>query len=145
MGVVKGSFRIPENIVPGRATLVLRCNDDDWDFQTSSAINVESFRQPKFEIKMDNMTEAAELDRPFTVSGRAVTFTGVPVEGATVLWNAGLEPYLLHPFRIRDDSGRVRIDAGELKTGPDGSFSIPVTVPGDILLNDNCSLNVSIR
>ena len=144
MGVVKGSFRIPENIVPGRATLVLRCNDDDWDFQTSSAINVESFRQPKFEIMMDNMTEAAELDRPFTVSGRAVTFTGVPVEGATVLWNAGVEPYLLHPFRIRDDNGRVRIDAGELKTGPDGSFSIPVTVPGDILMNDNCSLNVSV-
>ena len=144
MGVVKGSFRIPENIVPGRATLTLRCKDDEWDFQTSSAINVESFRQPKFEIEMDKMTEAAELDRPFTVSGRAVTFTGVPVEGATVVWNAGLEPYLLHPFRIRDDNGRVRIDAGELKTGADGSFSIPITVPGEILLDDNCSLNVSV-
>ena len=144
MGVVKGCFRIPENIVPGRATLVLRCTGDEWDFQTSRSINVESFRQPKFEIMMDNMTEVAGLDRPFTVSGRAVTFTGVPVEGATVVWNAGLEPYLLHPFRIRDDNGRVRIDAGELKTGTDGSFSIPVTVPSDILLDDNCRLNVSV-
>ena len=144
MGVVKGSLRIPDNIVPGRATLSLECLDEEWDLWTSIAINVESFRQPKFEIKMDNLTEAADLDRPFTVSGRAVSFTGVPVEGATVVWNAGLQPFVLHPFRIRDDNGRVRIAGGELRTEADGSFSIPLTVPGDILMNDNCILTVSV-
>ena len=142
MGVVHGMFHIPENIMPGRATVQIGENYNE--FSNSRQINIESFRQPKFEIKLDNPDFAPVFDRPFQITGRAVTFTDVPVDGAHVSWNAGISSYSLHPFLIKDENDNVRISNGELETAQDGSFSIPVTVPGDIQMNDDCFLHISV-
>ena len=143
MGMVSGTFHIPDNILPGRATIQI--GETYNEFSNSRQINIESFRQPKFDVQLDNPVFAPEFDREFEISGRAVSFTDVPVEGATVKWNAGISSYIIHPFFTRDGDNRVRIGSGELVTGQDGSFSIPITVPLDMIISDRqCEVQLSV-
>ena len=123
MGMVSGSFHIPDNILPGRATIQI--GETYNEFSNSRQINIESFRQPKFDVQLDNPVFAPEFDREFEISGRAVSFTDVPVEGATVKWNAGISSYIIHPFFTRDGNNVVRIGSGELVTGQDPRQQYP--------------------
>ena len=140
MGVITGSFRIPENVVPGRCTLMATGLEDACS--CSKAINIESFRQPKFEVKLDNLTETPHFNRTIQITGHAVSLTGVPVDGARVVWNAGIPAYSVHPFSVRDGDGGVRIGNGETKTGSDGLFVIDFTVPDGMLIRDDCQVTV---
>ena len=142
LGVVEGTFHLPDNIIPGRATI--HAADDGYDYGFSQNINIESFRQPKFDIKLNALTFAPKLDRQFEVTGNAVSLTDVPVDGAQVRWNIGVSEYSCHPFCIRDEYNRVCIDSGDTTTASDGTFSIPVTVPADILVSDQCLVTVSV-
>ncbi len=145
MGVFKGSYRIPENQRPGRLVLRAEYADDGDSYAAiggSTPVNVESFRQPKFEVKMDQCTEEVRYDVPVTVTGRAVSFTGVPLEGASVSWYAGVNPMSCHRFCIPDKSGSVRVGAGEIITGPDGSFSFSITVPSEMMLDNQAFVRV---
>ena len=140
MGVITGSFRIPENVVPGRCTLMATGLEDACS--CSKAINIESFRQPKFEVKLDNLTETPHFNRTIQITGHAVSLTGVPVDGARVVWNAGIPAYSVHPFSVRDGDGGVRIGNGETKTGSDGLFVIDFTVTDGMLIRDDCQVTV---
>ena len=144
MGVFKGSYKIPENCMPGSIEIVAESDEDDkYDFAGSRAIKVESFRQPKFEVKIDDVKEEARYDKPVTITGKAISFTGIPVDGASVTWYAGVGSFACHRFCILDDRGDVRIGAGQAKTGSDGSFSFDVTVPGDIMVEEFCWVHVN--
>ena len=143
MGTFKGSYHIPDNCMPGRLNLR---GQQDRSFGTNNGwtqINVESFRQPKFEVKMDPFCDDALYDTPITVTGRAISFTGVPVDNANVQWYAGVNPYLCHRFCLPDERGYIRIGAGDVKTAADGSFSFSFTVPSDIMLNESGNIFVN--
>ncbi len=145
MGVFKGSYRIPENQRPGRLVLRAEYADDGDPYAAiggQTPVNVESFRQPKFEVKMDPCTEEVRYDVPVTITGRAVSFTGVPLEGAAVSWYAGVNPMSCHRFCIPDKSGSVRVGAGDIITGPDGSFSFCITVPSEMMLDNHVYVRV---
>ncbi len=147
MGVVRGSFKLPENIIPGRVRITAESPDNGSEdtFSAISLINVESFRQPKFEIRMDPVTDETLLDRPFTLSGKVLSLTGVPVNGADVRWTASVGSYQVHPFHLKVDGNNVRINSGELKTASDGSFRFTLTVPSDILFDGNyCRVSFNI-
>ena len=142
LGVFRGTLHIPENILPGHATIYA-----DYTNYTANAyhqINIESFRQPKFDVTLDQLTFVPQFDRKFEVTGSAITLTGVPVDGAQVNWSVGVDPRAFHPFCIRDEFGTVRIDAGQLTTAKDGTFSIPVTVPSDMLIDTQCYVIVRV-
>ncbi len=143
MGVIEGTFHIPDNIIPGHASL--SAHDTHYDgISAFHQINVESFRQPKFDVKLDRLTFAPQFDRMFEVTGSAVSLTDVPVDGAQVSWNAGISNASVHPFCIRDEFGTVRIGNGELTTAQDGTFRIPLTVPSDLLITDRCLVTVRV-
>ena len=147
MGVFKGTVCIPRNCRPDRYTVMAECDDEsDDDFWAYTSINIESFRQPKFEVKIDSQKEEVLYDRPVTITGKVMSYTGVPLNGATVSWYAGLDTYSCHRFCIPDDKGNIRIGAGERHTDADGSFSFDVTVPSDqmILESGNVRIIVSV-
>ena len=141
-GVVRGGFRLPENILPGRMTI--RMYGTENGFQTSRQINVESFKQPKFDISLDRIEQELVFDHEIEVTGQAVSFTDVPVDGADVRWYATVSPDYLHPFCVRDESGQVSIGSGELKTDKDGRFSIGLVVPSENLIRDNCRVELRV-
>lgn len=142
LGVIKGSFNIPDNVVPGRATLMASCNDDD--VYCHASVNIESFRQPKFQVTLDKLTETPRFDREIEITGHAISFTDFPVDGAQVEWTAGVSSYSVHPFCIRDNNNLVRIANGEIKTDGNGLFRLGFTVSEDILLNQECQVTVSV-
>lgn len=145
MGVARGDFKIPDNIIPGRASIrIVSDGDSDYDFSVFSYLNIESFRQPKFEIVMDRLPGEKLLDRSFEVSGKAMSLTGVPVDGAMVSWTASVSSYQVHPFCIQDDRGNYRLDSGELETAADGSFRFNLMVPSGILYQESGMVTVNV-
>ena len=143
MGVFKSSFRIPSNILPGTIHLEAEAAEDsEYFFATHRPLNVESFRQPKFNVVIDNYRGDAVYDKPVTITGKAVSYTGVPVDGARVVWYAGVSQYSCHRFCIPDSRGNIRVASGEVTTGSDGSFSLTFTVPSDIMMDESCLINV---
>ena len=138
LGVFGGSFKIPENIMPGRYDICVgNPEDSEYEFDGYAMINVESFRQPKFEVEIDPCREEVLFDTPVTITGKARSFTGVPVDGASVTWYAGVGQYVCHRFCIPNERGEIRIGAGDIKTNADGTFSFEVTVPSEIMLNNS--------
>ncbi len=145
MGVARGDFMIPDNIIPGRASIrVVSDSDSDYDFSVYSYLNIESFRQPKFEIVMDRVPGEKLLDRSFEVSGKAMSLTGVPVDGALVSWTASVSSYQVHPLCIQDDRGNYRLDSGELETAADGSFRFSLKVSSGILYQESGMVTVNV-
>ena len=141
LGVVQGTFHLPENIVPGHASIYAA---GEHGFNAFHQINIESFRQPKFDVKLDALTFTPQFDRQFEITGSAVTLTDIPVDGAQVSWNVGVTDRSCHPFCIRDEFGTVCVGNGEITTAQDGTFSIPVTVPSDILITNQCQVTVRV-
>ena len=142
MGVIRGSYKIPDNYMPGSLNLRAQADlnlgyENGW-----ASVNVESFRQPKFQVEIDRCKDEVFYDKPVTITGRAKSFTGIPIDGASVEWFAGVSPFNCHDFCMADDRGNVRIGAGNITTGPDGSFSFDITVPGDIMIDDNTRVSV---
>ena len=120
MGAFKGSFRIPDNIRPGRLSINADEveDEDDYSFSAHAAVNVESFRQPKFEIRLDPCNDEVYYDTPVTISGKAISYTGVPIDSASVQWFAGVSSYTCHRFCIPDERGLVRVGAGNIMASP---------------------------
>ena len=145
MGVIKGSYKIPDNYMPG--SLFLRGEADrNLGYVSGSAwVGVESFRQPKFQLDLDLKNKEVLYDRTITVTGNARTFTGLPVDSAGVEWYAGISSSYCHLFCMSDEEGFVRVGAGNVKTGADGTFSLEFTVPADMMVGDRCTVLVNVK
>lgn len=142
LGVVQGTFHIPENIVPGHASIL--ASGDHNEYSSYHQINIESFRQPKFDVKLDKLTFVPQFDRQFEITGSAVSLTDVPVDGAQVSWKAVVTTNSFHPFLVRDDNGNVNIGSGETVTASDGTFSIPITVNSEMMIYDQCHVILTV-
>ena len=145
MGAFKGSFRIPDNYKPGNLYIEAgEPEDEDYSFFAHASVNVESFRQPKFEVMMDSYTDEVYYDNPVTISGKAVSYTGVPIDSASVQWYAGVASYYCHRFYVPDERNRVRIGAGDVKTASDGTFSFNLSVPAEMMVRRTSYVIVSV-
>lgn len=144
MGVFSGTFRIPENSMPGLYGIeVENDNDSPYDFDGYTTVNVESFRQPKFEVKLDRYLDEVLFDTPVTITGKAESYTGVPLQGAKLNWYASVGSWVCHRFCIPDERGDIRIGAGQdIEIGPDGTFSFNVTVPSDIMIRPEAYVHI---
>ena len=109
-------------------------------------VNVEEYKRPKFEAKLEKASEEATLGAPVTVTGTALTYSGLPVQGAKVAWH--VERRTLYPDWCRwfgwgggdeDDDGEGFVAEGEATTDENGAFAVeftPVAAPTADLAND---------
>ena len=51
------------------------------------SVNVEEYKRPKFEATLEKAGEKATLGAPVAVTGKALTYAGLPVQGAKVAWH----------------------------------------------------------
>ena len=142
MGVFRGSYKIPDNYMPGDMNLRAELDRDLGYANGWTSVNVESFRQPKFEVLMDRCKEEVYYDKAVTVTGRAKSLTGVPLDSATVEWYAGVNRHVCHCFCLPDERGYIRVGSGQIKTAADGTFSFEVTVPSEIMLDEDARVTV---
>lgn len=144
MGVFCGTYHIPDNCMPGSVNLRVTQANSYETYGGWTQINVESFRQPKFRVSMDQFRDAAAFDTPITVTGSARTFTGVPLDSATVQCYAGASPNSFHRFCMPDDRGYIRVGADTVYTSAQGTFSFTFRIPSDMMVETSCRVYVNV-
>ncbi len=145
MGLVYSSVQLGRNALPGSYHIQARIQGtgDNANSMVHGGFMVESFRQPKFKVELEPMDNLLYPGTEFTVKGKAVSYTGVPVSGAKVKWQADLPQYSIHRLCVLNDRYQYGADSGELITDSDGCFSFPVNIPMDVLMDDSYQVSVT--
>ena len=105
--------------------------------EANKMVNVEEYKRPKFEASLEKADEKATLGKPVTVTGKALTYSGLPVQGAKVAWH--VERSVRYPDWWRwfgwgddGDDGEGFVAQGEAETDGNGAFTVtftPVAAP----------------
>lgn len=136
-----GAYRVQARSLPRAAVGATGVAD--------KTVNVEEYKRPKFEATLEKAGETATLGAPATVTGKALTYAGPPVQGAKVAWH--VERRTRYPDWFRrfcwdgwDDNeefldGERFVAEGEATTDENGAFTIeftPVAAPTADLAGD---------
>ena len=97
----------------------------------SKSVNIEEYKRPKFTASFEGAPEKAELGKPVTVTGKALTYSGLPVQRAKVKWNVSRETRYPGWWRWfcedNDDDGENFVGEGEAETDENGVFKVTFT------------------
>ncbi len=97
----------------------------------SKSVNIEEYKRPKFTASFEGAPEKAELGKPVTVTGKALTYSGLPVQRARVEWNVERETRYPGWWRWfcedNDDDGENFVGEGEAETDENGVFKVTFT------------------
>ena len=98
--------------------------------ESNKQVNVEEYKRPKFTAQFEGAPEKAKLGEPVTVTGKALTYSGLPVQNAKVKWN--VERRTRYPgwwrwFGGENDDGENFVDKGEVVTDGNGVFKVTFT------------------
>lgn len=131
-GSFSGSFTAPTDRVLGQATLT--CG------KSSHRIQIEEYKRPKFFAEVGPAKSPPKLSQPVTVTAKATSYTGAPLNNAKVKWSVtrtALWPDWTRwcSWFIPRPSAAKQIAHGELTTQPDGSFEITFTAEPDLDIN----------
>ena len=135
------TFAVPTDRLTGRYTVQARIAfTDDRIGVSSKEVNVEEYKRPKFTAAFGKSSGEAVLGEPVTVSGKALTYSGQPVQKAKVTWNVNRTtqyPGWCRWFGI-DAGGEYNgfVAEGEAETDANGVFKVtftPVASPKDNL------------
>jgi hypothetical protein len=80
-GSFHGSFTAPSAGLTGTFTIAV-----DGEPPGITGFQVEEYKRPKFQVVLDAPIEPARLTHPVTLKGRAATYAGAAVDGASVTW-----------------------------------------------------------
>lgn len=124
-GSFAGVFTAPRDRVTGRMTIQILGRPSE------TAINVEEYKRPKFQVKLNAPVAAARLDAPVDLTGKATAYTGAAVGGARVKWRVERGVQLPSWCWWWQPPATKAIAHGTALTGPDGTFAIKFTVEPD--------------
>ncbi|MDO5509514.1 MAG: alpha-2-macroglobulin family protein [Weeksellaceae bacterium] len=119
-GSVQGEFVLPSSGLTGTFSL-----QDNWG-NSYHPINVEEYKRPTFQVKIDSLQQSYQLNDTVHISGIAQSFSGVNISDAHVAyrvvrqaynpWRPWWRPYVHEP--------EVEITQGVAKTNAEGKFDI---------------------
>ena len=129
------TFTIPTDRVTGRYTV--QAVMEGTDGSADKYVNVEEYKRPKFTAEFEPSYGKAVLGEPVTVAGKALTYSGLPVQKAKVEWHVQRTtryPGWWRWFRFDDgdDDGDGFVAKGEAETDENGVFKVtftPVAAP----------------
>ncbi|MEN8225476.1 MAG: alpha-2-macroglobulin family protein [Bacteroidota bacterium] len=125
-GSVNGSFTAPIGQLTGR----MRIQDDN----SYAFISVEEYKRPRFEVVLDPVKGSYKLDSEVTVTGKAMAYTGTPVDHAKVKYRIVRNTFYPYKYYFREHyrhSQEMEISSGEIETDVNGAFSIDFTAISD--------------
>lgn len=120
-GRASGSFVLPENGMLGRYSInaVFTNTDKKGNAGGTTSIRVEEYKQPTFYVELDK-PENIVAGEDLTLSGKALTYSGMPVTNADV--NINIEQQRLWWLNNKDGSYNT-----ETKTDAEGNFKCVLT------------------
>lgn len=98
----------------------------------SRSVQVEDYKRPTFEVTFDKVEEAYQLGDSVLIKGTVKTFSGVPVQDASLNYKVSrrYNPWVRSLYGARG-WGVTPLKSGELVVDSNGKFSIPVHLEGD--------------
>mgnify|MGYP006281723165 CR=1 FL=1 len=124
-GSFTGSFTAPTDRLTGAMTL--QCTNPGG----SARVRVEEYKRPKFRVTVQSPDKAPKLGETVTVQGKAESYTGAAVDGATVRYRIVREvrypPWIgwYHwGWTPQPQNGGQEIAHGTAETAVDGTFSL---------------------
>lgn len=143
-GSFKCVFAVPVGRLTGQYKVMARVVlADGKSGERTKVVNVEEYKRPKFTAEFGEASDNATLGAAMTVEGRALTYSGLPVQKAKVEWE--VERSTRYPdwcrwFGIKiDDDGENFVAEGTAETDENGVFKvtfIPVASPKADLSGD---------
>ena len=124
-GTAAVDFNLPEgSSINGRFSV--RCTGNNM---ARRSFLVEEYKRPTFEVKFDDVTAEYHNGDTVSVTGRAMTYAGVPVQNARVAYS--VKRSVSHWFFIYDTDADMSMLTDTVATDASGKFSlrIPVVMP----------------
>ncbi|MFN7843119.1 MAG: alpha-2-macroglobulin family protein [Pirellula sp.] len=119
----------------------------------TTGVQVEEYKRPKFEVTLDSPKESPKLNEDVAVIGKALSYTGMPIQGAKVSYRVSRSVRwpvwfsYCFPWRIPPNAGAAQeIAHGVLQSEPDGTFKVVFNAKPDRSVNesDNPQFHYSI-
>lgn len=120
-GRTDGKLSIPRAGLLGNWAIVAEA-DGRWI--SSAGINVAEYKSPTFLVTIDSSSDSYKAGETLTFNGKAMTYSGMPVQGGKVAYTVRFRPMW---WRASADGAEY---GGETATGADGSFSISLPTSG---------------
>ncbi len=83
-GRVQGEFKIPTDRMNGRFSLDFRTGENYREYLNSYSFNVSEYKAPTFTVSFPDARQVFTRNQPVKITGKALTYSGVPVPGAEV-------------------------------------------------------------
>ncbi len=80
-GRVTGEFAVPTDRMNGRFSLKMKYGQQDWCY---AYVQVSEYKAPTYAVELTGMKTAYNKGLPVKISGKATSYTGTPIAGATV-------------------------------------------------------------
>ena len=113
-GTFSGSFIIPVAALNGK--MVLHTPNG------TKFIQVEEYKRPTFEVSLNKPKGQIKIDKELSVSGVALSYNGMPLQGAEVKYIVKRIPQYFWWWMPSQKA--TQIDLGTLKTNKNGEFTI---------------------
>lgn len=122
-GSISGQFIAPTDRLTGSMSLQAA------GYRGMASLRVEEYKRPKFSVELETPRQAVKLYREIEITGKALAYTGAPVDNASVQFSVRREasyPYWWYWFHFNSErqSENQQIAHGKIKTDGDGNFKI---------------------
>ncbi|MEO6006049.1 MAG: alpha-2-macroglobulin family protein [Opitutus sp.] len=124
-GSISGVFTAPRDRLMGHMTIQVLGRP------SSTSINVEEYKRPKFQVKLEAPVDAAKLGATVTLTGKATAYTGASIGGAKVKWRVERGVQLPSWCWWWQPPAVKAIAHGSAITEPDGTFKIQFAAEPD--------------
>lgn len=125
-GSVHGEFSLPVGLANGRFTLRDNGTGQYYFF------NVEEYKRPTFEVKIDDPEGEVKLNDRVTLNGSAATYAGTKIANGKVRYEVTRIPEWRGWWNWNYDYNEKIIETGETTTDDDGAFKVTFTAKPDV-------------
>jgi hypothetical protein len=140
-GSFSGSFTAPRDRLMGQMRIAVVGGGPEAQGQTM--VSVEEYKRPKFQVSLDAPSDAAKLNGPVKLTGKAAAYTGAAIDGAKVKWRVVRQVrypdwWFWRCWWMPPQPGQSQeIAHGTAVTGVDGKFNVEFTAKPDLSVDED--------
>ena len=124
-GSTHGEFTLPVGLANGRFTLLDKVTGTHYTF------NVEEYKRPTFEVKLESPENEVKINDLVTVNGSAATYAGTKIASGKVRYEVTRIPEWRGWWGYNNCNEAV-IETGETTTDDDGNFKVTFNAKPDV-------------
>ena len=122
-GRIEGSFVVPKDRMNGRFGIELKDKGNKSRYLAWHNVSVSEYKTPTFEVTFPDPRRSYVAGQPVKVTGKAMTYSGLPVQNTEVLLSLVQNEWSWWWWRMRNNDGEHLQDT-TVVTDEQGNFTI---------------------